>query len=66
MARGGTRSGGTGLVRYESRQAYVRRMQARQSRALITGRMNVYPRMEYGVHPPLLELFGCQSLSKCF
>ena len=65
MAKGGTRSGGSKLVRLETRQAYLDRMRARQSRALITGRLNTYVGMDYLVHQPLLQLFGCQDLRKC-
>ena len=64
MARGGTRHGSSSMVRSESREAYLRRVHARQQRAVITGRRNVYPEMVYQVHPPMLELFGCSSLRK--
>ena len=64
MARGKTRSGGSYMMHVESQAAYLRRMKARQDRALVTGRMNTFPRMEYQVHSPLLGLFGCADLSK--
>lgn len=66
MARGGTRNGSTRIIRAESQAAYLRRMKARQDRALVTGRLNTFPRMEYQVHSPLLPLFGCQDLSEFF
>lgn len=48
----------------ESYQGYRLRHDARDRRALVTGRQNCYPRMEYNVHAPMFQLFGCQDLSK--
>ena len=63
MARGGSRNGTTHSYYVMSQQGYLRRASARDRRALVTGRRNCYPRMEYQIHPPLLQLFGCQELS---
>ena len=62
MARGGNRHGSSVIIRSESREAYLRRIHARQQRAIITGRRNVYPEMIYQVHQPMVQLFGCPNL----
>ena len=62
MAHGRRRRPGSYSIRVETREGYMRRMEARQSRALVTGRLNTYLRMEYFVLPPILPMFGCNSL----
>ena len=64
MAHGKRRRPGSFAIRVESRDGYLRRMEARQSRALVTGRLNTYLRMEYFVLPPILEMFGCANLGE--
>ena len=64
MGHGKRRRPGSYSIRVETREGYMRRMQARQSRALITGRLNTYLRMEYFVLPPILDMFGCANLGK--
>lgn len=64
MARGGTRHGYSRSYRTVTRQQYLERIEALGRRAIVTGRLNTFPRMEYMVHEPILELFGCGNLRK--
>ena len=66
MTRGRKGRPGSYNIRVETRDDYLRRIAARQSRALISGRLNTFPRMEYWILPPILGLFGCTSLSEYF
>ena len=66
MARGGTRHGSSRSYRPVTRQQYLERIEARGRRAIVTGRWNTFPRMEYMVHEPILGLFGCTNLRKFY
>ena len=51
-------------VRTPSHQEHIDRAHQRQLRGHITGLNRVFPRMDYLVHSPCLELFGNPNLSK--